>query len=397
MKKFAKHVTMMLAGLSFVACSNEELTGQQNVVAVGENATLTLKIQNSGLTRGISAITTDTKITVTDLTLKFIGGDHNGETKDYSVEIISGEPVTLYDVPKGTTGIEVVGNVVDMNTDGDNNSFTSTSVAETVRKNPVNSATVYGITTTLTPDGTVIGNGENGSTSGVTYSNYTAEVTVKPVTARLEIGQITFVPESPSSKFSSLKLRGAFMNHYYANGIFENSSGTGIVTPSIPAAYTVIDESDITPDDVVDAIQTATPLGDFLEDPLSIYDGTNVTKFPVDTEYFGYNFFVSGNAETSESDANSLPKFTLILEPTYNSGDKGLGSTLFAVIKEYKNSKNEVINNFEAGKIYQIQSINLPEDVLTPDPEGNQTIGITATVTVMDWAIENTIATWEGE
>lgn len=389
-----------LASLGLFACSNEEVINEPAAVAVSGPAALTIQINNPGMSRTTTTGTTEeTKaITVKNLIVKYLPS--NTYAKLDNLTLTNGQDQTLYDVPEGTTGFVVVGN--SLAASAEEVAFSSTSDAETNTKEDKSAAaaTVYGMTTTLTATGEVInGTGEtNEGKANTTYSKYTANVTVRPVTARMEISGLKFAPNQTSA-FSSLTLEGVFLNDYYNNGAFTADGSAEKVTATGEKVMTDtpdLSESATTPET---ALGETFKLADWFatnpgsdETGLSFYDGSQTPTLPSGSDVWAYNFFVD-----KDNAAHSLPRFTVVVNPTYAGESAGYGAPLYAVISQYKDSQNTPITKFEAGKIYKITSLNLPEDVLTPDINGNQTIAITATVTVEDWVIEQTTGVWEGQ
>lgn len=405
--KMTKHLCVMLAAAGLFACSNEEVINEQAAVAVSGPAALTIQINNPGMSRTTTTGTDGTTgqtaaITVKSLLVKYLkDNQQNGDIVKVDLtgnELTSSKSsATLYDVPEGTTGFVVVGNSLE---EASSAAFSSTSDAETNTKTDKSAAaaTVYGMTTTLTASGKVIkGTGEtNEGQANTTYSEYTATVTVRPVTARMEISGLTFAPNSPSD-FNSLKLEGVFLNDYYNVGTFTADGSADKVTATTPVYLDANPETTTELTTAVAVLKDKFKLADWLDGSNNFYTAgqQQAPTFPADSKVWAYNFFVdSDNAE------HSLPKFTVVVTPEYASGN-GYGSPLYAVIAKYQTKVSEgeptEITKFEAGKIYKIESLSLPEDVLTPDINGNQTIAITATVTVTPWTIQQTTGVWEGQ
>ena len=403
--RLLKQTTLLLAGLSVVACSNDDVL-EQSPVVVGKNASLTLKVYNPGMgTKAVGDPTTaDTKkITVSNLTVKFLPGGTYAKIESLNIEGQTGTEVKLYGVPEGTTGIEIVGNNVQTSNE---NAFKSTSKAETEKESPVSGATVYGIDTKLEAAGTIVGDGQNNSESGMTYSNYKADVTVSPVTARIELSGLKFAPNE-SSNFTKLQLLGVFMNGYYADGTF----ASGNVTAANVKNYANNPSNPSGVQDYVTAIKNAVDLWDgFDSSDVVFYDASKgsddekTPTFPSGKQAYGYNFFVKalGDSESETTDPSdegaSLPRFTVALAPTYvDSPTVSKATVLYGVITKYTIDGSTELKRFKPGKIYQITELTLPEDALTPDPSGDNKVSITATVKVVDWELQSTDGTWAGQ
>lgn len=390
--KTTKSLFIALASLSLFACSQEEIINNGQVAVEG-NAALTLKINTESLSRAVGAATTDYKIKVTDkLVVRFLGSGVS-ETR----EVAFSDKITMYDVPEGTTGIVIVGNNKQTGNSYDD-SFISTSAVESAKN--AGGVTVYGSDLDLTANGTITNDESN-----LVYAKYEAAITLKPVTSRLEVGGITF-KEADGTKLNVLTVTDAFINGAYMNGSFEKGLSAEKVTPSNPKYLTAQN---------IDADFSTYPLKDTFSDNNVLYDAigdTEVASFPSNSNVIGYNFFVDNwgaaygdgagtaqGADTGQSeDAKraNLPKFTLKMNAAYTDGFTG-PSPLYAVITKYKDNGGKEIKSFLPGKLYKIAGIELPEEALTPDPNGNQTIAVEATVTVQDWVPEVTTGEWAGQ
>lgn len=389
--KTTKSLFIALASLSLFACSQEEIINNGQVAVEG-NAALTLKINTESLSRAVGAATTDYKIKVTDkLVVRFLGSGVS-ETR----EVAFSDKITMYDVPEGTTGIVIVGNNKQTGNSYDD-SFISTSAVESAKN--AGGVTVYGSDLDLTANGTITNDESN-----LVYAKYEAAITLKPVTSRLEVGGITF-KSAEGTNLNILKVTNAFINGAYMNGSFEKGLSAENVTPSNPK-YLIAQN--------ISTDFSTYPLKDDFSADNVLFDAdgnTEVASFPTN-KVIGYNFFVDNwgaaygvgagtaqGAETGQSeDAKraNLPKFTLKMNATYKNSFVG-PSPLYAVITKYKDNGGKEIKSFLPGKLYKIAGIELPEEALTPDPNGNQTIAVEATVTVQDWVPEVTTGEWTGQ
>lgn len=394
--KMTKGLILTLASFSLFACSSEEVINEP--VAVSGPVALTLKVNTPSLSRATGALTTDKAVTVDgDLVVRFLGTSGavlGSTTVDYATgQGDASKQFTIFNVPEGTTGIAIVGNGNSTVSDGNYSAaFSSTSDEQTGKG--AAGVTVYGTDLTLTANGTVSEDGKN-----TIYAKYEAEVSLQPVTARLEVGGIKFAQATPSN-LTSLKVTDAFINGAYLDGEFV-VDGTEKVTPSNPTYFTGANIGEL----------TTYPLKDSFTESNILVGTDAVETFPA-TGCIGYNFFVDnwGANDTSESNVTgeneqqraNLPYFTLKMDAEYNESvsdgsSSGDAAPLYAVITKYMTKEGTEIKSFLPGKLYQITSIDLPEAALTPDPEGNQTIAVVATVTVKDWVIVPTTGEWSGQ
>lgn len=66
---------------------------------------------------------------------------------------------------------------------------------------------------------------------------------------------------------------------------------------------------------------------------------------------------------------------------TTNDGDR------YAVVKAFKTEGGETITKFVAGTIYQVESMVITDENLTPDPTGNTAVAVEVTVSVQNWNV----------
>lgn len=65
------------------------------------------------------------------------------------------------------------------------------------------------------------------------------------------------------------------------------------------------------------------------------------------------------------------------------------GSPRYAFVKSF-NVNGTPVEKLEAGKIYQVKSIEIADEDYTSDPEGNTLIGVIVNVTVQNWELKET-------
>ena len=59
----------------------------------------------------------------------------------------------------------------------------------------------------------------------------------------------------------------------------------------------------------------------------------------------------------------------------------------YAVVKQFKDAEGKPIEEFEAGKIYQVVGMKISYENLTPDPTGDTSWAVEVYVTVADWEV----------
>lgn len=187
--------------------------------------------------------------------------------------------------------------------------------------------------------------GNDAGEAGMSYSNYVATVNVRIPVARLEMGGIQHVVGEGGSLFDNLTFLSVEVRNAGASGEYSEAN----------SVFEAVGESVQNLTDGVNA--------DFL-------DGA---KFPT-TGCYVYNFFVSADKQPEVAFNFS----TLNGEETVK---------LYAVVDHFVDADNQPITAFEAGKIYQIKTIEIEDSDLSTDPSGEDAISVTVTVVVHDWKI----------
>lgn len=209
---------------------------------------------------------------------------------------------------------------------------------------------VYGETSTFTLIGSVDGTGAD---AGKTYSWYKADVEAKIPVARLELSGIKHVTHAEGTKclysellFNKIELLKAPSGATFANGAFGAAGSVTTLTETIPAEG-----------------------NDFK---------TYTFPDPESKKCYAFNMFAG------------MP--TLRFTFTRSTADGSLADeTAYAVVKKFvNNGTNAEITSLAAGSIYQITSIEIEDESITPDPEGNTLVAVTVYVTVQDWDLVNT-------
>lgn len=208
----------------------------------------------------------------------------------------------------------------------------------------------FGKTTSITYEGlkaydeTLAGN--DGGKEGMSYSNYVATVNVRIPVARLEMGGIQHVVGEGGSLFNNLTFLSVEVRNATVAGAYSEDN----------SVFEAVGESVQNLTDEVNA--------DFLADG---------AVFPT-TGCYVYNFFVSADKQPEVAFNFS----TLNGEETVK---------LYGVVDHFVGTDSQPITAFEAGKIYQIKTIEIEDSDLSTDPSGEDAISVTVTVEVKDWEI----------
>ena len=208
----------------------------------------------------------------------------------------------------------------------------------------------FGKTTSITYEGlkaydeTLAGN--DAGEAGMSYSNYVATVNVRIPVARLEMGGIQHVVGEGGPLFNNLTFLSVEVRNATVAG--EYSEGNSVFEAVGENVQNLTDEVN----------------KNFL---------TEGVVFPT-TGCYVYNFFVSADKQPEVAFNFS----TLNGEETVK---------LYAVVDHFVDGDGSEIANFEAGKIYQIEKIEIEDSDLSTDPSGEDAISVTVTVKVQDWTI----------
>lgn len=181
------------------------------------------------------------------------------------------------------------------------------------------------------------------------YNLYKIEVTAQIPVARLELSGIKHVTHAEGTKclysellFNKIELLKAPSGATFANGAFGAAGSVTTLTETIP-----------------------TEGNDF-----------KTYTFPESGKCYAFNMFAG------------MP--TLRFTFTRSTADGAINEQeAYAVVKTFKDDSGEIIS-FEAGKIYQITDIQIADESITPDPDGNTLVAVDVTVKVAPWTIVNT-------
>lgn len=354
--KINKLFLLGLAGLAFTACSSDEENQGSNL---NGNGVVEVRIVNP-TTRTVSDATQGSDpITVvpaegTNYTVKLTASTGSATKTVTAEELKNSNVVKFWDV-KGPSKIEVWIN------GGDTKATGTASINELQGIAPENypaygSSDAFNLT------------GKTETNDGKTYEMYSTSVELKLPVARLEVSGITHVDKDGKCSYEELTIDGIYLDK------ISLTDGGGIVDYSMPAVMSEDGETTITPAPILldeikgenflakDAVwpATATPAQCF-----SYYFYPNANQMPILKIYFA-------NAKSND------PTQTYS-EPRY------------AIVKSYNGDPNF---KFEKGKIYRITNVELDDENIIGDEEGNALYGVNVTVTEAAWNIEDITAQW---
>ena len=203
---------------------------------------------------------------------------------------------------------------------------------------------VYGMSSDFQYAGTATNTGNN-----TEYNLYKIEVMAQIPVARLELSGIKHVTHE-DCWYSAITFDKIELLNAPDAATFNSENGVFVATPG---------ESDVLSEDI----------------PAEGNDFKTYT-FPESGKCYAFNMFAG------------MP--TLRFTFTRSTADGAINEQeAYAVVKTFKDDSGEIIS-FEAGKIYQITDIQIADESITPDPDGNTLVAVKVTVNVADWSIVNT-------
>lgn len=192
-----------------------------------------------------------------------------------------------------------------------------------IYKVPAKDIPVYGSSSTFTPTGETAED-----TDGNLYNLYETEVNVTIPVARLELSGIT--------------------HEAHDGGVDDKCMYTSIQFDGIDI---LADASAETP------LVSETVGADFMTGVFPVAGSCYALSFKAEMPVVRFNF-------------------------TTNDGPR------YAVVKEFKMSDgSSIIQQFAAGTIYQVESMVIRDENLTPDPTGNTAVAVEVTVSVQNWNV----------
>lgn len=211
--------------------------------------------------------------------------------------------------------------------------------------------------------------GKTETNEGKTYEMYSTSVELKLPVARLEVSGITHVDKGGSCSYGELTIDGIYLDK------ISLTDGGAIVDYCMPAIMDADGQTVITPAPVLwDQIASAS----FLT-PGAVWPAAA-------TPAQCYNYYFYPNA-------NQIPVLKIYFANAKHANDptQVYSQPRYAMIKSYNGDPNF---KFEKGRIYRITGIELEDDNIIGDEEGNTLYGVNVTVTEASWTIEDLSAEW---
>lgn len=378
--KLNKLFMLGLAGLAFAACGNEEDPVNNRVKS--ENGVVAVKIVKPSVTRalspgGVVAITGDIEVTLTGtgadnkpysqtITINTDDLEETTELKFWNISVPEKLTATIND-GQSSYADEAITNLWEV----------EPAVAPAYGEVLANGFKLTGGTSS--PDLDLDENTEIGAEVGdedKLYDVYEATVTMAIPMARLEVGNISFKKPTGGAQsiFLSLAYTGCYLDKYatfgatYANGAFP------AVTGNVFTNYWYEVDAGAAGQEVADLKHPAASAShNFVSTPIdeagsfNFYAGTTNPQFKL---YF------------ADGEMNPKADATKVWFPRY------------AIITKYLDKNKQEIT-LQNGHIYQITNVELNDDNIIPDEEGNTLYGVSVTVVEAEWAVETVTGVWE--
>ena len=329
--KISKYFMVAAASIMMFGCAKNDVQGLADEGPVA----LTINLANSGLaskagfTDGAAEGQTILQYKPEEVEVTLHYGNDETVTENLDADLTH----TFYNIENPQ--------YVEVSINGGQESYTAEEILALQEKTATNMP-AYGKSEAISEKhyvGTIEGTGDDAETQ---YKEYAVTVYAQIPVARLEMGGIHHVDGGNGCLFGSLNfdqivLRGGQGTATYqengSNSVFvgvDGEPGTADLVQSVNAPFTV---------------------------------GTN---FPTDAECYAFNF----------------PVGAPVVAFDFTDAD---GNTQYAIVESFNGADGPI--TFEAGKIYQINSIEITDDDLTPDYDGNKLVAVTVTVVVQDWTI----------
>lgn len=367
-----KSLLLAFAGLGLFACSNEEF----NENGVNGEANVSVRIDEPTLSRAIDAgnFTNSTAVTLNSIKLVLTAQTGSAEkTFNLNDEGIGGDRAKLLEEVnkfqflkvRNPSKMEVFINTVK------SSGWTLADVVNTELAEPL-----YASSKTFV---------DKGDTDDDNINEYQVDLTPAHTVARLELGGIEHIhskvegtEDEKPCMFKTINIDGIFLNKV---------AGTTAATDWATA-------------------QTNTPVHSVIgtsEKPVSFVTGQ---KWPADGKCYGYNILpvTSGNLPVLTVCFSNITIDTEKYDGVVWGNEDGFG---YATVKNYKldaasashkeafgAGDDNIIKKFPAGYIYQVKSLQIPDEAIGTTIDGGKDVHVYAVVTVNPWTIATGTVEW---
>lgn len=377
--KLTKSLFLAFAGLGLFACSNEDVT-ENNQFPEGNGVVSVKIVTPETLTKAMpgepSAGTTGPVKVVGDITIALDAGEGGTTYTLKQQDIASGATTVKFWNVKNPTKVRVYMN--NAPTDGD---YSEVSILD-LQSAPADIAAYGEVVPTLT-DATespkadteeIKNKGNEAEDAGKKYQMYTANVTMEIPVARLEVSSIAHKNhQSPETcEYGTLTIDGIYLDNIKATGTGTlgdykfTGDQAGLGSDAI-LAYSIPSTDDY--NNFMDFAKVWPESGKAYA--FNFYPGASVAENPVLKIYF---------AQATGVDADyvkSSPRYAMITKYVAS----GTGATGEAL-------------TLQAGKVYRITNAILDDKNIIGDEGGNTYYGVTVEVTEATWTVQTIDGVW---
>lgn len=379
--KLTKSLFLAFAGLGLFACSNEDVT-ENNQFPEGNGVVSVKIVTPETLTKAMpgdpSDGTTGPVKVVGDITIALDAGEGGTTYTLKQQDIASGATTVKFWNVKNPTKVRVYMN--NAPTDGD---YSEVSILD-LQSAPADIAAYGEVVPTLTdatesPQADTEGiknKGNEAEDAGKKYQMYTANVTMEIPVARLEVSGIAHkehIAPDETCEYGTLTIDGIYLDNVKATG-----------TGTLGDYKFTGDEAGSGADAILAYPILSTPEGN--------NNFMNFDKvWPESGKAYAFNFYPGASAAE-----NPVLKI-YFAQATGVDADHVKSSPRYAMITKYvaqgAGADGDALT-LQAGKVYRIQNAILDDKNIIGDEGGNTYYGVTVEVTEATWSVETIDGVW---
>ena len=378
--KLTKSLFLAFAGLGLFACSNEDVT-ENNQFPEGNGVVSVKIVTPETLTKAMpgepSAGTTGPVKVVGDITIALDAEEGEATYLLTKQAIAEGATTVKFWNVKNPTKVRVY-----MNNAPTNGNYSNVSILD-LQSAPADIAAYGEVTPTLTSNTespvadsqTVKNKGNEEGDAGKKYQMYTANVTMEIPVARLEVSGIAHKShQSPETcEYGTLTIDGIYLDNIKATG-----------TGTLGDYKFTGDQAGSGSDAILAYSIPSTPEGNN-----NFMDFAKV--WPESGKAYAFNFYPGASAAE-----NPVLKI-YFAQATGVDADHVKSSPRYAMITKYvaqgAGAEGEALT-LQAGKVYRIQNAILDDKNIIGDEGGNTYYGVTVEVTEATWSVETIDGVW---
>lgn len=365
--KLTKSLFLAFAGLGLFACSNEEVVDNGGVQG---DASISVKISDPVLSRAVVDYTTGTEVKLNTIKL-VLTAQTGGATKTFNgADYVSRDALleavnqTEFQGVRNPSKMEVY-----INTDKSSGWTTSDDFMGAGLAEPL-----YASSTTFT-----LADSKNPDKDGDGVNEYTVSLAPEHTMARLEFGGIAHVDTKEYCMFKTITIDGVILDEVAGATQVEGWDPDNLMSNAIGA--------------------------DFTTEATGSAEAGWTPSWPGNGQCYAYNIApVEGNLPILKVCFSGIEINTAV--PEY-AGIVWSGNVGYATVKNYKLAagsqqyatafgagEDGIIKKFPAGYIYQVKSLEIPDEAIGSGWQGGEDIHVIATVSVSPWTIAQGTVEW---